>query len=241
MYLFLPVLNKGIQYLPKCELRFVIISTFVIFIFWKDYKNPYDDVFILKTGNSVLWFLILFLTGAYIGKYRINYFGIKKYIYCSTCLFIFYFFSYLSFKSYNQELFLEIGKSKLYFPKSIKLMLNDNHNSSIKILQSLTVCLFFLQINYHKYITKIICFIGPLVFGIYLVHEHNLIRENVIKHIFDNQKNNLNEIISLLIGRTLRIFIFSIIIDYFRYLLFNLLRLKKLLMFLEIKMKEKQS
>jgi len=241
MYLFLPVLNKGIKYLSKLEFRLVVTSTLGIFIFWKDYKNPKNDIFFLKSGNSVIWFLIFYLTGAYIGKYRIDYIGIKKYIYCIICLFIFFFFSYLSFKSYNNELSFRIGNSKVDFPISLKQIINDNHNSSIKIIQSITVCLFFLQIHYNKYIAKIICFLGPLVFGIYLVHEHNLIRENVIKHIFDNHQNSGKELLNLLLLKALLIFILSIIIDYFRHLLFSLLRLKNFSIFIERKMKEKLS
>lgn len=40
------------------------------------------------------------------------------------------------------------------------------------ILQSISVLLFLTQIKYNKYLAKIITFIGPLTFGIYLIHEH---------------------------------------------------------------------
>ena len=79
MYLFLPVLNKGIEYLSKYEFRFVVMSLLCILVFWKDYKNPYNDVYLMFKGYSLIWFLIYYLTGAYIGKYRTNnYLGIKK-------------------------------------------------------------------------------------------------------------------------------------------------------------------
>ena len=80
MHLFLPVINKGIAYLSKYEFTLIIISTLGIFSFWKDYNNPSEDVFFLINGRSITWFLALYLVGAYIGKYRINYLGIKKYI-----------------------------------------------------------------------------------------------------------------------------------------------------------------
>ena len=103
MYLFLPVLNKGVQNLSKFELKLVVISTLGIFIIWKEYKNQKEDVFFLKDGGSITWFLTFYLTGAFIGKYTILYYGITKYIYCVIYLLIFSFFSYLCFKLSQNE------------------------------------------------------------------------------------------------------------------------------------------
>ena len=97
-----------------------------------------------------------------------------------------------------------------------------------------------MQINYNKYIAKIICFLGPLVFGIYLIHAHPLINDNVLKHIFDNEPKDLklNLIIRFVLLKSVKIFFFGIFVDYFRNLLFNLLRLKKIFMFVEMKIYE---
>ena len=69
MYLFLPVINKGISCLTKSELKFIVMSIFVVFILWKDFNNSNNDVFNINSGYSMLWLLILYLAGAYIGKY----------------------------------------------------------------------------------------------------------------------------------------------------------------------------
>ena len=90
MYLFLPVINKGIVSLSKYELRLVVLTTLFIFVFWRFYKNPDQDMFLMNRGFSMVWFLSLYLTGAYIGKYRLNYSGIKKYLYCFICLFSYF-------------------------------------------------------------------------------------------------------------------------------------------------------
>ena len=122
-------------------------------------------------------------------------------------------------------------------------MLNDHYNSSLKIIQSLTTCLFFMQIDYNKYIAKIISFFGPLVFGVYLIHSHPLMFKNVLGHAFDNQPRNLNlnSIISLLLTKSFTTLFFCLFIDYLRHLLFPLLRIKKILFFIETKVKEKLS
>jgi len=241
MYLFLPVINKGIAYLTKYEFRLIVITTLFIFVFWRDYKNPDKDIFQMNRGTSVIWFLIFYLTGAYIGKYREDYFGIKAFLYCFICLFIFLFFSYLYFKVFNNEFYFTIGNFKIPIPSFLKRMLNEDCSSTLKIIQGITACLFFMQIHYNKYIAKVICFIGPLIFGIYLIHNHKLIHINVINHVFNNKPKNLslNGVLTLVFGKTLKTCIICLIIDYLRNLLFNILRIKKISIFLETKLMEK--
>ena len=98
----------------------------------------------MKGGGSVLWYITLYLTGAFIGKYRTIYFGIKKYVYCFICLFIFTFFSYLIFIISQNELPLRIYNYKLDFPINIRKMINFDHNAPVKVIQSITISLFCL-------------------------------------------------------------------------------------------------
>ena len=109
MYLFLPVINKGIASLTKNEFKLVVLSILGLFAFWRDYKNPKKDVFQLNEGMSVLWLLTFYLTGAYIGKYDVVYSGLKKYFYCFICVLIFTFISYIYYKLYFDELYLGDG------------------------------------------------------------------------------------------------------------------------------------
>ena len=52
MYLFLPVINKGIVSLNKIELRKVYFSLIFIFIIVKDYMNPKNDLLRMSDGYS---------------------------------------------------------------------------------------------------------------------------------------------------------------------------------------------
>jgi hypothetical protein len=98
--------------------------------------------------------------------------------------------------------------------------------------------LFFSQIHYNKYIAKIICFFGPLVFGVYLIHIHPLSINNFLNHIFDKDPRNLCLIstMNLILMKSLKTFIICLIIDYFRHILFSILRFKRIFIFLETKM-----
>lgn len=240
MYLFLPVINKGISCLTKYELRLVVLSTLGIFVFWRDFKNPKTDVFNMNGGSSVIWFITYYLVGAYIGKYNIDYSGLKKYIFCFFCLFIYFISSYLYIKLNVDELNFKGGNFTRELLSIFRRMLTKRFDSFLKISQSSTICLFFLQIYYNKYIEKIICFFGPLAFGIYLIHSHPILVNNLLRHIFDKESKeiNLTSIISLLLWKSLKMFLFSIIIDYLRNILFNLLKLRKICIIFESTIKK---
>ena len=59
------------------------------------------------------------------------------------------------------------------------------------ILQSISIILFITTIKYNKYIAKIITFFGPLTYGVYLIHDNNIIRAKYIVKIFNNYSQNL--------------------------------------------------
>ena len=109
------------------------------------------------------------------------------------------------------------------------------------VLLSISVCLFFLHISYNIYISKIISFIGPLVFGIYLIHENKLIKRNILKHTFEKYSNNITLINAMMIVslKAFKIFIICIFIDFLRNLLFSFLQIKKLCILIEGKMIKK--
>ena len=230
MYLFLPIINKGISILSKSEFRLVVITTLGLFVFWRDLKNPNSDVFDMMSGFSLIWILTYYITGAYIGKYRVIYTGARKYIHCLIYLFIYLFSNCLFFMVYNDNLYF----GKKYFQKQIlsllKQIFHERFDSIFIVIQSISINLLFLQIEYNYYITKILCFLGPLIFGIYLIHNNYLIKNNIVKFTFDNDEENLNlnSVIILIFLKSLKIFVICIIIDYFRHLLFNFLKLKRI-------------
>ena len=240
MYIFLPVINKGISYLSKGELKFVVITTLGIINIWRYYKNPKVDVFNLNGGSSVIWLLTFYLTGAYIGKYHVDYSGVKKYIYCILLACIYFFFSYLFFKVSHDELYLGKGYYQIEIVNILKRMLLEKLDSLTRIIQAITICLFFMQIRFNKYLAKFISFFGPLIFGIYLTHNHKVIKENISRRTFIglSKKLSVNDLFSYVLLRALKMFIICTFVDYLRHLLFTILRIRKILIVLEEKIKE---
>ena len=123
---------------------------------------------------------------------------------------------------------------------TLRKMLTKRFDSILKITQSIVVSLFFLQIYYNKNIAKIISFLGPLVFGVYLIHTHPIIKYNLLRNIFNNEPNNisLNSTIILILFKSLKMFIICIFIDYLRNQLFLICKIRKLCIFLETRIND---
>ena len=235
MYLFLPAINKGIQNLNKSELKLLVMSIIGVFFIWRHYMNPKNDIFRFHGCFSSIWLLTNYLIGAYIGKYRVNYNGIKKYIYCLICLFIYVSLSLF----YNKLQYYELYNINGYYKRKIiiilKKIIKDNYDSTLKTIQAICIILFFLQIKYNKYLSKIICFIGPLSFGVYLAHCNPIIIEYEMPRMFNREPYNLDlySVIKLFTLKGLYIFVLCITFDYLRHIIFTFLRIRKICIFLE--------
>jgi len=237
MYLFLPVINKGIKSLKKNELRTVFLSLIFAFVVVKDYMNPKKDPFKMAGGYSSKWLLICFLAGAYLGKFKKNYYGIKIFILFFLCIIIFYYSAYLCYilTYYSIDNAKGFYKIKvMIFLKSIFVM---RISSVPMICESFSVLIFFTHIKYNKYLAKIIIFIGPLTFGIFLIHYHPIVKGTILKNLFLNDPKNLplNKIIKLVLFRGINIFLICLIIDYLRHILFTILKIKKICIYFEKK------
>ena len=72
--------------------------------------------------------------------------------------------------------------------RKIKNILSVDINALPAILQIFTITIFISRIKINGYISKIITFIGPLTFDIYLIHENRYIRYSFIRNIFKKYK-----------------------------------------------------
>ena len=234
MYILLPIINKGILYIEESELKFVVFSAIGIFILWADFMNKEKDVFLLGGGTSTLWFLVSYIIGSYIGKYKLGFYS-KKYSFCIICIIIFISSGILAYYfSNNKRIGIDIN-----IIDRIKIFFYYRNNSFTSISQAISLTLFLSQIKYNKFIEKIITFIGPFTFGIYLIHEHTLVRKYIIVNLFIKDSNNLSEnlVVFLVLIRGISIFIICFIIDYLRNLIFIFLKIKTFCIFLEKKIK----
>lgn len=213
MYLFLPVINKGISILSKLEHKIIIFSLIYIFTVWKDYFSPNNDPFLLNNGYSPIGLLIYYIIGSYLGKYIIikNSNIMINFIY----LILYVFSSYLCyyFSCYNKiNVNVIIIKLKNVFTLRI--------NSIPMYIQGISLTLIFSRIKYNKYIGKFITFIGPLSLGVYLIHCNYFVLRHKIYSFGLNYPLNisLKALIFLILLYGMKVLVFSMIIDYFKNL-----------------------
>jgi len=236
MYLLLPAVNKGLAILEKTEFKLLVLSSLGIYIIWKDFWHPKIDTFRMSSGYSVIWLLIFYIAGAFIGRYNTKkYSGVNKIIFCLLCI-----CSYLSSSlSCYILLIYDVDEKANYFKKilikTLKQLFIPRISSMPMIIQAFSVVLFFNQIKYHINIARIISSFGPLTFGIYLIHNHNLIKRNIIGNLFGKESNSLslNTIIILFLIRGLIVFAICIIIDYIRNLIFTFCKIKNVCIYIE--------
>ena len=235
MFIFLPIVNKGIQDLNKPEFQLVVISIFGIFIFWYNYINSKSDFFAMNSGYSTIWLLCLYIIGAYIGKFHADYTGIKRYIFNLIYFFIFLFLSYIHNKYSYYIISNSTGTFKIKLLNFLKKLMSNNLNSVIKTTQAILITLIFLRLKCNEYLSEIITFFGHLTFGIYLIHINRNTRIHYLNTLLIGQSNNLTfrEVIQMLILKSIKLFFECIILEYLRQLLFNILRIRKICIFIE--------
>ena len=234
MFIFLPAVNKGLQYLSKPEFKLLVISIFFIFAFWFNFISNNIDVFFINRGYSTIWLLCLYIFGVYIGKFNSVFIGIKRYIISLIYLFIFLSLCtiYYIFRDDDDTISNSNGSYKI---KLIKKLMPNNLNNVLKTTQAILITLFFLQLKYNKYLSKFITFFGPLTFGVYLIHINVNVYQNFLKEILIKESDNLtaSEVINMFILKTIKLFLECIIIEYLRHLLFTILKIRKICQYIE--------
>ena len=108
----------------------------------------------------------------------------------------------------------------------LKTILNERFHALLFVVQSITFCLVFMQLNYNKYLAKVTCFLGPLAFGIYLIHVYPIVLTHILAHIFakDSRNLSLKSTMILVFMKPFKVVCLCMTIDYCRHLLFTLLR-----------------
>lgn len=225
MYLFLPFINFGIASLDKKTFRnivlFYIIFFSIYYIVSVLFKKP-NDHFLLN-GYSSSWLIILYIIGSYFGKYILKSNNNK----INWIIIIFFLINYIGLSFLSSEIYIITGQKFLI-----------SYLSPTILFQAICLVMIFDSIKItNKYITKTIKFITPLVFSATLIHSllfcSNL---KIVLSLFELIKELNNEFLfyKIYILSTI-IFLICIIIDYFRLLIFKIVKIRDICLFIERK------
>jgi hypothetical protein len=89
--------------------------------------------------------------------------------------------------------------------------------------------------KYNKISSKVITFCGPLTLGVYLIHCNPNVNYNYLRKILNQESYNLtaNEVIKMLILKSLKLFIICMAIEYLRHSLFSILKIRNICIYIE--------
>ena len=228
LYFFLPLINSGIQSIDKRDFGIFNLSIFLFFSCFNQIKH-YSitfrrDFFHFANGFTYMWLLILYFFGSYFGKYSNVKYKYNEYITILVCC------SILLIVTLIRNIII-IYKLKQYNNDS---GMKVEYTSPSCIIISLCFIISLSRLNIKSILfQKIISFFSPLTFGVYLIHNHYLVRNYVIKNNYSwFLKYNSFKLILLEIIESLKIFIQCSFIDYLRFLLFKITRIRIICIFI---------
>ena len=225
MYPFLPIINNGLN---KCSRDLLGNAIIILISFYTIYDimvaiviNKNVRYNFLNEGYTPLWLIILYIIGGYLEKYIL--FASKKYnIFNHIFWLLIYFCS--SFFSYGIFIILLKRKSKIFN----KILIS--YISPTILLQAVSLIFIFSRLNFkNERLKAIISFFTPLNLSVTLLHRR-FMSAKFIKYFKELSPNFL---IFKSYGLSILIYISCAFIDYFRFLLFKMIKMKELCIFIE--------
>ena len=195
---------------------FIVLICFLLYLtFFGEFADPFG----FNSGYSFLWLLVMYLLGAIIKKLGIG---------CNLK---------------NIKL-LCLGGVLWFLTWGLKMIMGDNNcfllrYTSITIVGMATVLLIvFSKLSVNKILNKYIKMFTPCIFGIYLIHDNNIVRELFISNRFvwiAEQSRFMIPLYVLFIS--IAIMCVCLIVDKIRYELFSLLKINDMSISVEHKAK----
>ncbi|WP_430538303.1 acyltransferase [Clostridium perfringens] len=202
-----PILNLIINTISRNNFKKGLFVSILIFSIIPTFYPLADYNINLKGGTNLIWFIILYFTGAYIRKYKIDFEKRKKLFIIFSCMFI-VIFTKISFCFILNR---TVGGAIFY-----------HHNSIFIYISSVTIFLLFKNLNIkNDFIKKCILLGASVSFGVYIIHENIFIKNFIWDKILDIQNLNSKYWPIFAILTILIIFIFCSILEYFRQIIFR--------------------
>ena len=230
MYIFLyflsPFINVLIKHLnQKKHIQLLSVMFFIFSIL------PYvtGNQAFSNDGYTLYHFIFLYLIGAYLKKYPLQESYIFKYIsknmFQLLCI-LFFLFGWLGNFIVQQAMTTFANTHPIVQYLSNNLMsMNLAYSNPFIIIQSISYVLFFSTLNFHN---RIITKISALTLGVYLIHEHSLVRNQLYTWL-GMTMNNISSysFVIKMFGVSVFVFVICMLVELVRQLLFKLIYKQK--------------
>lgn len=237
LYLLSPLLNKFIERVNHKELKATVILLFIVNCILPYLTN--QRFFTTNFGFSLYHFITLYFIGAYMRKYPIKdsyhfkNMSIKSFRWFNVFLFLgcaFFTLTITYFGRYITDISHGSG-SFLYYVGQWLQSVFGNYDFPFIVIQS---CCYFLFFSTLQFKSKIINFLSPMMIGIYLIHESELLKPYMYQQFvnFIQGMSSGNMLLSIF-GFAILIFIVCLFIEGFR--IFMVKNIKRLWSFIKKK------
>ena len=228
MYCLSPVINLFVKALSRKQHFIVICILVFLFSIYSDIiikANPFQADY----GYSMVWFIVLYIIASYIKIYNVG--NTMTTMNRIKCLWIVAVCSIIIVLSYY---LLSPVEANFPFLTQFKLAAHYfKYNAFLVLVSSILLFMVFKGINVKLEVMKrIIVFLAPLTFGVYLIHDSLLIKDFVWKEtdilVSCVEFVPLKQLFSISF-----VFFICSFIDYFRKTLFDwIFQLKHIKLFL---------
>ena len=206
MYLFHPYINKFINSMAKREhFYFIVLGTAIFYVMSTLTTMDYY-------GNELIYFLILYIIGAYLSKYKDIF--IYKNNNCLKMLIASALLIFISIISFEL-----IGLKIDFFKNHSTYFLNIY--SILALLLSISLFVYFTKLKPNS--NKIVNFISSLIFGVYLISDNKYLREIIWCDLFKNKDFfTSNYLVLHIFGSVLLVCIICLLIELIRKEIFEI-------------------
>lgn len=221
MLLISPYLNLSLkalsmkQHRDLCILLIVLFSVIPNFFFWSNWLN-------WGTSCGIVWFVVLYVIGAYIRRMYENNAppkNTRKVLIWSVILWGAPLVSKTIIALIKQSLTGDMVGSSIFYM----------NNSVIILAGSICTFLLFKTINISGAIKRnLICFMSQGSLAVYLIHEHDCLRELIWDFVDAHTIRAFPHIVLHYLLAIFTIYVSCIVIDFFRRELFACLRINRM-------------
>lgn len=226
LFLLIPFLNYILKKASFKQLSYLLVILFVIICGYAWLANSVKDSNLLRKGYSSIWFVVLYLLGAYLHIYEDKIKAIKT-RYVVIILFAIFLLSIALPYLVNSLFFNTLSKYGLtekVFPAAYSYI-----SPSTTIIAICAIMIFSrIQIRSDGF-KRVLTFVSPCVFAVYLISDSKFIRSLLISNTLTvlNDKIGLVSFLAI-IALAIIVFVLCIFVDYLRAQLFKIIKIDTL-------------
>ena len=223
LLVLMPALNAAVNNIPKKHYGYMLAGMFLFFSVIPGLCG--QDLFKEGAGYSLIWLVLLYLTGAY---FKLHFKPEKWLWLVRTVSLAVYILSALAlaFGRFIREERLSASSD------GYVLYANDySYTSVYVVICSIALFVLFININIkNKVVGRIIGFVSGTTFGIYLIHLNYIVMDRIItgRYVDEAMKSPLDMTLGILLAAVI-IFAICFVIEKVRQLLFKYLFIDKLI------------